>query len=132
MACDLILKIDILQKLFKELEIYQNIWEDWKQNNDEFKKSIVVYDKLFSWNTAINLGGTGDGEETVAGSGLVDWVLPTSQKTYSYPLITIPLEVEIEKNGLIRVDAKDIRANIEMDAILWVNLPGFFTIPSDC
>src|SRR5690606_3194463 len=117
-ACDLITKIDILQKLFKEFESYQNIWKDWKQNNDEIKKSIVVYDKLFSWNTAINLGGTGDGEEIVAGFGLVDWVLPTTQKSYSYPLITIPLEMEIEKNGLIRVGAKDTRANIEMDAIL--------------
>jgi hypothetical protein len=117
-ACDLIPKIDILQKLFNEFESYQNIWEDWKQNNDEIKKSIVVYDKLFSWNTAINLGGTGDGEEIVAGFGLVDWVLPTTQKSYSYPLITIPLEMEIEKNGLIRVGAKDTRANIEMDAIL--------------
>ncbi len=117
-ACDLITKIDLLQKLFKEFESYQNIWKDWKQNNDEIKKSIVVYDKLFSWNTAINLGGTGDGEEIVAGFGLVDWVLPTTQKSYSYPLITIPLEMEIEKNGLIRVGAKDTRANIEMDAIL--------------
>ena len=117
-ACDLITKIDILQNLFKEFESYQNIWKDWKQNNDEIKKSIVVYDKLFSWNTAINLGGTGDGEEIVAGFGLVDWVLPTTQKSYSYPLITIPLEMEIEKNGLIRVGAKDTRANIEMDAIL--------------
>lgn len=117
-ACDLITKIDILQELFKEFESYQNIWEDWKQNNDEIKKSIVVYDKLFSWNTAINLGGTGDGEEIVAGFGLVDWVLPTTQKSYSYPLMTIPLEMEIEKNGLIRVGAKDTRANIEMDAIL--------------
>ncbi len=81
----------------KEFESYQNIWKDWKQNNDEIKKSIVVYDKLFSWNTAINLGGTGDGEEIVAGFGLVDWVLPTTQKSYSYPLITIPLEMEIEK-----------------------------------
>ena len=117
-ACDLITKIDILQELFKEFESYQNIWEDWKQNNDQIKKSIVVYDKLFSWNTAINLGGTGDGEEIVAGFGLVDWVLPTTQKSYSYPLMTIPLEMEIEKNGLIRVGAKDTRANIEMDAIL--------------
>ena len=117
-ACDLITKIDILQELFKEFESYQNIWEDWKQNNDEIKKSIFVYDKLFSWNTAINLGGTGDGEEIVAGFGLVDWVLPTTQKSYSYPLMTIPLEMEIEKNGLIRVGAKDTRANIEMDAIL--------------
>lgn len=117
-ACDFITKIDILQKIFKEFESYQNIWKDWKQNNDEIKKSIVVYDKLFSWNTAINLGGTGDGEEIVAGFGLVDWVLPTTQKSYSYPLITIPLEMEIEKNGLIRVGAKDTRANIEMDAIL--------------
>ena len=117
-ACDLITKIDILQELFKEFESYQNIWEDWKQNNDEIKKSIAVYDKLFSWNTAINLGGTGDGEEIVAGFGLVDWVLPTTQKSYSYPLMTIPLEMEIEKNGLIRVGAKDTRANIEMDAIL--------------
>ena len=117
-ACDFITKIDILQKIFKEFESYQNIWKDWKQNNDEIKKSIVVYDKLFSWNTAINLGGTGDGEEIVAGFGLVDWVLLTTQKSYSYPLITIPLEMEIEKNGLIRVGAKDTRANIEMDAIL--------------
>lgn len=117
-ARDFIIKVEIIQKLFKEFESYRNSWEHWKQDNDEIKKSIVVYDKLFSWNTAINLGGTGDGEEIVAGFGLVDWVLPTTQKSYSYPLITIPLEMEIEKNGLIRVGAKDTRANIEMDAIL--------------
>jgi len=117
-ARDFIIKIDIIQKLFKEFESYRNSWEHWKQDNDEIKKSIVVYDKLFSWNTAINLGGTGDGEEIVAGFGLVNWVLPTTQKSYSYPLITIPLEMEIEKNGLIRVAAKDTRANVEMDAIL--------------
>lgn len=117
-ARDFIIKVEIIQKLFKEFESYRNSWEHWKQDNDEIKKSIVVYDKLFSWNTAINLGGTGDGEEIVAGFGLVDWVLPTTQKSYSYPLITIPLEMEIEKNGLIRVAAKDTRANVEMDAIL--------------
>lgn len=117
-ARDFIIKVEIIQKLFKEFESYRNSWEHWKQDNHEIKKSIIVYDKLFSWNTAINLGGTGDGEEIVAGFGLVDWVLPTTQKSYSYPLITIPLEMEIEKNGLIRVAAKDTRANVEMDAIL--------------
>ncbi|MHA3053526.1 AAA domain-containing protein [Acinetobacter sp. ANC 4640] len=115
---DLIDKITVIQQLFKEFETYKNNWRDWKKTNDAIKKSITVYDKLFSWNTAINLGGTGDGEEIVAGFGLVDWVLPTTQKPYSYPLITIPLEMEIEQNGLIRVGAKDTRANIEMDAIL--------------
>ncbi|MHA3084158.1 AAA domain-containing protein [Acinetobacter sp. ANC 5383] len=115
---DLIDKITVIQKLFKEFETYKNNWIDWKKTNDAIKKSITVYDRLFSWNTAINLGGTSDGEEVVAGFGLVDWVLPTTQKPYSYPLITIPLEMEIEKNGLIRVGAKDTRANIEMDAIL--------------
>ena len=115
---DLFSKLIIIQELFKEFENYNTSWQDWKQNNDEIKKSIVVYDKLFSWNTAINLGGTGDAEEIVAGFSLVDWVLPTTQKPYSYPLITVPLEMEIEKNGLIRVGAKDTRANIEMDAIL--------------
>ncbi len=117
-AHDLVIKIEIIHKLFKEFEDYKNTWKQWKQDNDEIKKSILVYDKLFSWNTAINLGGTADSEEIVAGFGLVDWVLPTTHKSYSYPLITIPLEMEIEKNGLIRVGAKDTQANIEMDAIL--------------
>lgn len=115
---NLIDKINLIKQLFKEFETYKNNWRDWKKTNDAIKKSITVYDRLFSWNTAINLGGTSDGEEIVAGFGLVDWVLPTTQKPYSYPLITIPLEMEIEKNGLIRVGAKDTRANIEMDAIL--------------
>lgn len=115
---DFFSKLAVIQELFKEFKSYRNNWKYWKQEHDEIKKSIVVYDKLFSWNMAINLGGTGDGEEIVAGFGLVDWVLPTSQKTYSYPLMTIPLEMEIEKNGLIRVGAKDTRATIEMDAIL--------------
>lgn len=115
---DLVPKIAKIQQFFREFESYVNSWNEWKKSNDEIKRSIVVYDKLFSWNTAINLGGTGDGEEIVAGFGLVDWVLPTTKKLYSYPLITIPLEMEIEKNGLIRVGAKDTRANIEMDAIL--------------
>ena len=117
-ARDFTVQMGILEKLFNEFKSYLNVWADWKHNNDEIKKSIVVYDKLFSWNTAINLGGTGDGEEIVAGFGLVDWILPSSQKSYSYPLITISLEMEIEKNGLIRVAAQDTRANIEMDAIL--------------
>ena len=115
---DLILKIKEIQEIFQEFEIYRKSWKTWKQDNEEIKDSILVYDKLFSWNTAIHLGGTGDGEEIVAGFGLVDWVLPTSQKAYSYPLITLPLEMEIEKDGLIRVGAKDTRANIEMDALL--------------
>ncbi|CAM4343030.1 hypothetical protein F901_02095 [Acinetobacter dispersus] len=118
MVSDLMAKIDIIQKLFQEFTRYSVSWEQWRQSNEGIKRSIVAYDKLFSWNTAINLGGTGDGEEVVAGFGLVDWVLPTTLKAYSYPLITIPLEMEIDKNGLIRVGAKDTRANIEMDAIL--------------
>lgn len=118
LASDLIVKIEAIRKIFHEFDIYSESWQIWKKNNEEIKKSINVYDKLFSWNTAINLGGTGDGEEIVAGFSLVDWVLPTTHKPYSYPLITIPLEMEIEKNGLIRVGAKDTRANIEMDAIL--------------
>jgi len=114
----LISSISIIKNIFLEYSNYTAIWKAWQFKNAEIKKSIIVYDKLFSWNTAINLGGTSEGEEVVAGFGLVDWVLPTSQKAYSYPLITIPLEMEIEKNGLIRVGAKDTRANIEMDAIL--------------
>ena len=82
-------------------------------------KNLLLFTTNYSHGIQrINLGGTGDGEEIVAGFGLVDWVLPTTQKSYSYPLMTIPLEMEIEKNGLIRVGAKDTRANIEMDAIL--------------
>lgn len=105
-----------IQNIFKAFRDYQNDWMTWTNENDEIKKSIVVYDKLFSWNIAVHLGA--DVEEVVAGFGLVDWVLPTSQKPYSYPLISIPLEIEIDTNGLIRVGAKDTRANIEMDAIL--------------
>lgn len=111
-------KIKNLQNLITDFETYKENWTSWKQEYDEIKKSITVYDKLFSWHTALNLGGTSDSEEIVAGFGMVDWILPTSKKSYSYPLITIPLEMEIEKNGLIRVAAKDVNANIEMDALL--------------
>ncbi len=115
---NLLNKLNQVRENFKEFIRYSKVWDEWNIKNIEITKSIKAYDQIFSWNTSINLGGTNEGEEIVAGFGIANWILPTSKKSYSYPLITIPLEMEIDKNGLIRVGPKDARANIEMDAIL--------------
>ncbi len=61
-------------------------------------KNLLLFTTNYSHGIPrLHLGGTGDGEEIVAGFGLVDWVLPTTQKSYSYPLITIPLEMGDKK-----------------------------------
>lgn len=117
-APDLMAQIAIIQTLFDAFKHYAALWQQWKQEDQERRASIAVYDTLFSWNTVIQLGGSGDGEELVAGFGLIDWILPSTHKSYSYPLLTIPLDMEIEENGLLRVGAKETRSTIEMDAIL--------------
>ena len=111
-------KLDLIKRVFQAFATYSLVWNEYYIKNIELKKSIKIYDQLFSRKTSIQLGGAIDGEEVVAGFGIAHWILPSSQKNYSYPLITIPVEMEIEKTGLIRVGPKDTRANIEMDAIL--------------
>lgn len=91
-------------------------WIEVAQYRNEAIKSIKFYDTLFSWQGQLAMG-TQENNEFVAGFGLVNWLLP-SGLTYSYPLITIPLEIQIEENGAIVVGVKEVRPVIEMDALL--------------
>lgn len=99
---------------------YMEEWREWIKSCECIKPSISVYDQFFTWHSNISMGVSQDNTEVVAGFGLVNWRLPTSGK-YSYPLITIPLEIEIDEHGVLYVGPKDVRANVEMDGILLDN-----------
>lgn len=96
---------------------FMDTWLSVVPKMNAVRQSIKLYDQFFAWQSNIALGGSVDSNEAVAGFGMVNWNLPSGKK-YSYPLVTIPLEMDIDDHGAIYVGPKDVRPQVEMDAIL--------------
>lgn len=93
-------------------------WQQWFTDNQKIKKSIAIYDLLFSWKTNLSMTVSSTPAEIVAGLGMMVWQLPSTGQRYVYPLITQQIEIEILPNGVIQVMAQGARPNLEMTAFL--------------
>lgn len=109
-----------IKKAFEVLKYcseFLALWAKWANANEGIHKSVKFYDQLFYWHNTINVGVSVENTEIVAGFGLIQCRLPSGQ-LYRYPLITIPLEIDVQANGVITVGPKDTNPRIEFDAFL--------------
>lgn len=109
-----------IKKAFEVLSYcreFLNSWSIWAKSYEGVQKSVKLYDQLFYWYNTINVGMSVDNTEIVAGFGVVQCRLPSGQ-LYRYPLITIPIEINVQGNGVITVGPKDTIPRIEFDAFL--------------
>lgn len=109
-----------LKKAFEVLRYCKEFFsknEAWANSNISTHRSVKFYDQLFYWYNTVNVGMSVENTEIVAGFGMVQCRLP-SGKLYRYPLITIPIELDVDANGVITVGPKDTLPRIEFDAFL--------------
>lgn len=100
-----------------EFEQYYQLWCVWSDKEKKLRKSIQLYDQIFSWKTAL-AGTSSEPQELVAGIGLIGWILPDTKHKYVYPIISIPLEIVSVANGALQIRPRDTAPRIEMDAFL--------------
>lgn len=103
--------------LWQDVQDVLQRWQVWRDAAASTLDSILLYNRLFAWANALEMGGFPDGSELVAGFGLIQWRLP-SGKAYRYPLVTLPIEFFIDEWAAIYVGLKPIRPALEMQAFL--------------
>lgn len=111
-------KIANFKQIQQQVTTYLNLWQSWHDNAQKIKKSIEIYDLLFSWKTNVSLAVSNRPAEIVAGVGIMGWQLPSTGHRYVYPLITQQVDIEILSNGVIQVMAIAAKPQLEMAAFM--------------
>lgn len=109
---------ECLRGLNAAFVVITTAWQDWFIAKQQIEQSTRIYDLLFSWKTNITLAVSAKPTEIVAGVGLIGWQLPDTGHHYLYPLITQPIEIDFQDNGVIQVSASESAPRLEMDAFL--------------
>lgn len=106
-----------LREIEAILSRYMPRWKKWSQSELLVRRSIDLFDTLFSWNVGLT-ASTEKAQELVAGIALMGWKLPDTGHDYAYPLITVPLELSITSTGSIQICPRDANPALEFDAFL--------------
>jgi very-short-patch-repair endonuclease len=114
----LLAKIAYCKQIQQQVTTYLNLWQSWQNDAKKIRKSIEIYDLLFSWKTNVSLAISNRPAEIVAGVGIMGWQLPSTGHRYVYPLITQQVDIEILSNGVIQVMAVTAKPQLEMAAFM--------------
>ena len=102
----------------------ENLWKPWAEVERPRRKTIELYNKLFSLRPT--LGST---LEIVWGVGLALWREPKSKKLIKHPLLTHPCEILIdEKTYGISIVPLNRSSNIELDCYLSLDIKGYTNV----
>lgn len=98
------------------VEFVDTIWFSWATIESPRRKSIGIYNKLFTVQRATLNGGTDGPIELVWGIGCALWKKPDSSKVINHPLITQGCEIHLNSDDFsIEVRPRDVDAQIELD-----------------
>lgn len=91
-------------------------WSPWAEAEAPIRRSIAVYNKLFSVQQAMALEGAETPLEMVIGIGMAHWSPTGSGKRVAHPLITLPVEVSLDSGSFaLRVQPRAADPTIELD-----------------
>ena len=121
---DVQLKIERFEDAGADVKNYiSGPWNEWAQSEAPRRKTIEIYEKLFSIHQLIQSEGAERPLELVWGVGLARWA--TSGMTINHPLVEALVEIEIaEDGGALRVGPRDVQAGVALKPFEQLENPG--------
>ena len=121
---DVQLKIERFPEANESIEAYlSGSWSDWAQSEIPRRKTIEIYEQLFSLHQLIQSEGAERPLELVWGVGLVRWEV--SGTTINSPLIEALVEVEIEEGGgALRITPREVQPTVNLRPFQQLENPG--------
>ena len=103
---DVVLRLNRLPEIKKEVEDYiGQTWASWAEA-ERPRRTIDIYDRLFSLQQALKLEGSDKPLEVVWGMGVARWKLPPHD--LDHPLVEQLVELEIDGAGSIFIRPRDL------------------------
>lgn len=103
----------------------QDEWEPWAAAERPRRKTIAVYNKLFSLQQAIAAEGAETPVELVWGIGMGVWKKDGTGQTVRHPLLVQACEVTLDaKTFELQVRPREVEARLEVDCYTQLEVPG--------
>lgn len=113
------------------VEFLETMWVSWATIESPRRKSIGIYNKLFTVQRATLNGGTDGPIELVWGIGCALWKKPGSSKVINHPLITQVCEIHLNSDDFsLEVRPRDVDAQIELDCYDELEINGVAIVES--
>lgn len=116
-----------LQGLFDQYVEY--LWTPWSQVERLRRKTIALYNKLFSLYQTLSVDGAENPIELVWGLGLAVWKLERAASRVEHPLLTQACEIRLDPATFaLNIGPRDVDTKIELDCYAEMELPGVLTL----
>ncbi len=112
-----------VRTLFDRYAEYQ--WEPWAAAERPRRKTIAIYNKLFSLQQAISSEGAETPLELAWGIGYASWKKDGSTTPVKYPLLVQSCEIMLNEKTLdLEIRPRDVEPRLEADCYAEMELPG--------
>lgn len=102
-----------------------NLWKPWAQTERLRRKTISLYNKLFSFQQAIASEGAETPIELVWGIGNATWKKEGYSTAVKHPLLTQPCEIALNSSSYdIEIRPRDVPPKLETDCYAEMGLAG--------
>ena len=120
---DVILRLDRFPDTKESIERYlTGEWSDWAQGERPRRETIDIYDRLFSLQQAMKIGGLDKPLEVVWGLGVARWKVPPNE--LDHPIIEQLVELELDEAGAILLRPRDLDAIAALKPFVAMENPG--------
>jgi len=109
---------------------YLTKWDLWAKAEIPRRKTIEIYDKLFSIMQDVESSGTEDPIEVVWGAGIVVW--KSEYGRIEYPLLTQRVELLLEENLTLTISPSSSDPKIESELYHRMEIPGIEKLDKRC
>lgn len=111
------LHLEDFPEITEQFNLYQQRqWQPWAVPEAPRRKSIKLYDQLFSLLQDAEVGGAEDAVEVAWGVGLARWAHQVSGKRIDYPLITRTVEIHLDEHSMaLQVTPTERQPDIHVD-----------------
>jgi very-short-patch-repair endonuclease len=103
----------------------EHLWTPWSQVEKLRRKTIALYNKLFSLYQTLSVDGAENPVELVWGLGLAVWKMEKAPSRVEHPLLTQACEIRLDPATFaLNIGPRDVDTRIELDCYAEMELPG--------
>jgi very-short-patch-repair endonuclease len=120
---------DVIQGLDRFPDTQQKVeryltseWREWAKSECPRRETIDIYDRLFSLQQAMKIGGSDKPLEIVWGMGVARWKVPPNE--LDHPLVEQLVELELDDAGAILVRPRDLDPIAALKPFVAMENPG--------
>ena len=104
---DVVLRLDRFPNAKTKVDDYlARAWAQWAQAERPRRETIDIYDRLFSLQQALKLGGADRPLEVVWGTGVARWKVPPNE--LDHPVVEQLVELELDEAGALLVRPRGV------------------------